>query len=88
MPLQEQSKGAVILISSNSAQMLDYNDAYMDTLLNIDKEATPRVVVTCEGQVAYGIQDPVYGDVIRQFVESISIVRPGLPRRSRAVRSF
>lgn len=50
----EKKRGAVVLICSNSAQMTEYSEEYIQALLSGDREAAIRVVQTVDGQTAYG----------------------------------
>ena len=54
LPLLELKRGAVVLISSNSAQMMEYSEKYMEALLAGDRDAAVAVVETVDGQTAYG----------------------------------
>lgn len=127
-PALASRRGAVVLISSNSAQMTEYDQDYVNALLDDDRELAVARVQDVDGQTAYGggkhalsrwmrrnnadfagagirmnaiapgytetamtaagRKDPVYGDAIRQFVESIPIGRPGLPEDQANAVSF
>ncbi|MCX2979654.1 SDR family oxidoreductase [Halieaceae bacterium IMCC14734] len=120
--------GAVVLISSNSAQMMTYDQDYVEALLADDRELAVTRIKALDGQTAYGggkhalarwmrtnnaefassgirmnavapgytetamteagRNDPVYGDAIREFVQSIPIGRPGLPEDQANAISF
>jgi NAD(P)-dependent dehydrogenase (short-subunit alcohol dehydrogenase family) len=54
LPLLEKKRGAIVLISSNSSRMLEYDEAYMQALLTDDRQEAERLVSTLEGQGAYG----------------------------------
>lgn len=51
--LQKRS-GSIVLISSNSSQMMEYSAAYMDALLDGDRERALDVASDIAGQDAYG----------------------------------
>ena len=127
-PALSKSRGAVVLISSNSAQMMTYDPEYVEALLADDRELAVTRIKALDGQTAYGggkhalarwmrrnnadfasagirmnaiapgytetamtaagRNDPVYGDAIREFVESIPIGRPGLPEDQANAVSF
>jgi NAD(P)-dependent dehydrogenase (short-subunit alcohol dehydrogenase family) len=127
-PALASRRGAVVLISSNSAQMIEYDQDYVNALLDDDRERALARVSAVDGQTAYGggkhalsrwmrrnnadfasagirmnaiapgytetamtaagRNDPVYGDAIRQFVESIPIGRPGMPEDQANAVSF
>jgi NAD(P)-dependent dehydrogenase (short-subunit alcohol dehydrogenase family) len=53
-PALEAGGGAVVLICSNSAQMMAYSEEYIQALLSGDREEAIRVVLTVDGQTAYG----------------------------------
>lgn len=53
-PALERKRGAVVLISSNSAQMMEYSEEYIQALLSGNREESMRVVQTVDGQTAYG----------------------------------
>lgn len=46
--------GAVVLISSNSAQMTQYDQGYVDALLNENKPAVVEMAPGLDGQTLYG----------------------------------
>jgi NAD(P)-dependent dehydrogenase (short-subunit alcohol dehydrogenase family) len=52
--LLAQRRGSVVLISSNSAQMMPYDSDYVDALLNGDEAAAIAKAAVQEGQVSYG----------------------------------
>lgn len=114
-----QKKGAIVLISSNSSQMMAYNQDYIEALLTDNKEGAITIAEELDGQTLYGggkqaiarwmrrvnpgfagagirmnavapgytesgmtkagLEDPEFGQAIRDFVDSIPIGRPGLP---------
>lgn len=47
-------RGAVVLISSNSATMQSYDEAYVQALLNNDEAAAVQIIEKLDGQTAYG----------------------------------
>ncbi len=53
-PQLRQKRGAIVLVSSNSAQMTDYDTQYMDALLAGDRAAAAQFADTLHGQVLYG----------------------------------
>jgi NAD(P)-dependent dehydrogenase (short-subunit alcohol dehydrogenase family) len=53
-PALEQRRGAVVLISSNSAQIMEYSEAYIQALLSGDREEAVSLVQAVDGQTAYG----------------------------------
>lgn len=53
-PALEKRRGAVVLISSNSAQMTEYDETYMQSLIAGDRELALQRVQELEGQGAYG----------------------------------
>lgn len=119
LPALKQKQGAIVVISSNSAQMMDYNPDYVNALLDDDRAAATRIAETADGQTLYGggkhalarwmrrvnpefagagvrmnavapgftqsgmteggLNDPEFGDAIREFVKSIPIGFPGEP---------
>lgn len=54
LPALVKKRGAVVLISSNSAQMKPYDEDYMQSLLDDDKVEALRIVGQLDGQGAYG----------------------------------
>jgi NAD(P)-dependent dehydrogenase (short-subunit alcohol dehydrogenase family) len=111
--------GVVVLISSNSSQMMEYNADYIAALLDDKRDEAVEIAGTVDGQTLYGggkqalsrwmrrvnpefaadgirmnavapgytesgmtragLEDPEFGQAIRDFVNSIPIGRPGLP---------
>lgn len=53
-PALERKRGGVVLICSNSAQIMEYSEEYMQALLAGDREEAIRVAQTVDGQTAYG----------------------------------
>ena len=112
-----KKRGSIVLISSNSATMMEYNADYLQALAAGDEGLASKLLETLDGQTAYGgskfaltcwmrrnnadyagagirmnaiapgytetaltkagLEDPVFGPGIKQFVESIPIGRPG-----------
>lgn len=55
MPALEKKRGAVVLISSNSSRMTQYNEDYMQAMLDGDRERAVALVQSeVDGQGAYG----------------------------------
>lgn len=54
MPALKRKRGAVVLISSNSSQMKEYNEDYIQALLTDNKEEAFKIVTQIDGQGAYG----------------------------------
>ncbi len=54
LPALESKRGAIVLISSNSSQMMEYDEGFMQSLLAADREAALSTVETINGQQAYG----------------------------------
>jgi NAD(P)-dependent dehydrogenase (short-subunit alcohol dehydrogenase family) len=50
----QQKRGTIVLISSNSAQLTEYDAHYMDTLLAGDRAAAVQLAESLDGQVLYG----------------------------------
>jgi|SRR5690625_454589 len=118
-PQLEQARGSVVLISSNSAPMEEYDRSYTDALLAGDEETAAGLADSLPGQTCYGgskyalavwmrrnnadwaragirmnavapgytetalveatRDDPEYAQVMREFVASIPVGRPGRP---------
>lgn len=114
-----KKRGAVLLISSNSAPMMEYDPEYVQALLAHDEEAACARIQSLDGQTAYGgsklalarwmrmnntdyarlgirmnalapgytataltaagHNDPRYSEVLKAFVDSIPVGRPGQP---------
>lgn len=53
-PALEQKGGSVVLISSNSSQMMKYDERYMQSLLSGDREAALATAEALDGQQIYG----------------------------------
>ena len=53
-PALEKKQGAVVLISSNSSRMMEYNQDYIEALLSGDRERGIEAVQAVDGQTAYG----------------------------------
>lgn len=53
-PALEKKRGAVLLISSNSAKLMPYNNDYMEALLGGDVDGAVKLAATLEGQELYG----------------------------------
>jgi NAD(P)-dependent dehydrogenase (short-subunit alcohol dehydrogenase family) len=53
-PQLQRKRGAIVLISSNSSQMAEYDAQYMDTLLARDRAAAVQLSDALHGQVLYG----------------------------------
>lgn len=49
-----KKRGSVLLISSNSAWITEYNADYMNALLNGDEAEAVRIIAGLDGQTAYG----------------------------------
>lgn len=49
-----KKRGSVVLVSSNSAQMMPYDSEYVDALLNGDEPAAIAKASTQDGQTSYG----------------------------------
>lgn len=47
-------RGSIVLISSNSAWIADYDQNYMNALLEGDEEKAAEIVAAVDGQTAYG----------------------------------
>ena len=54
LPALKQKRGAVVLISSNSSQMMEYNEDYIQALLSDNREEANKIVHTIDGLAAYG----------------------------------
>lgn len=54
MPALQQKRGAVVLISSNSSQMKEYSEDYIQALLTDSKEEALKIATQIDGQGAYG----------------------------------
>ena len=54
LPLLEKKRGAIVLISSNSSRMREYDEDYIQALLSEDREQALQLVETVGGQGAYG----------------------------------
>lgn len=52
--LLEKKRGSVVLISSNSAQMMPYDTGYVDALLGGDEAAATAKAASQDGQSSYG----------------------------------
>ena len=53
-PLLQQRRGAVVMISSNSAPLPGRNDAYVKALLAGDEAGACQLIAALDGQTAYG----------------------------------
>lgn len=53
-PALSKKKGAVVLISSNSSQMMEYNQDYVESLLTENREKAVEISGTVDGQTLYG----------------------------------
>jgi NAD(P)-dependent dehydrogenase (short-subunit alcohol dehydrogenase family) len=49
-----KKRGSIVLISSNSAWIADYDQSYMDALLEGDEEKAVGIIAGLDGQTAYG----------------------------------
>jgi NAD(P)-dependent dehydrogenase (short-subunit alcohol dehydrogenase family) len=54
LPLLEKKRGAIVLISSNSSRMMEYNEDYIQALLAGNREEALRLLDSVDGQGAYG----------------------------------
>lgn len=119
LPRLKKKGGAVLLICSNSAKLMPYNEDYIHALVTGDVDKALEVAEELDGQQLYGggkqalgrwmrrnspdfaragvrmnaiapgftetamtksgLEDPEYGQAIRDFVASIPVGRAGLP---------
>ena len=54
LPLLRKKSGAIVLISSNSSRMTEYDEVYMQALLTDNREEALRKVESIDGQGIYG----------------------------------
>lgn len=54
MPALERRRGSVVLISSNSSQMTEYDESFIQALLAGDRESAIKIGAEIDGQGAYG----------------------------------
>lgn len=127
-PALKKKAGAIVLISSNSSQIMEYNADYIAALLDDNRSEAVKIAGAVDGQTLYGggkqalarwmrhvnpqfaadgirmnavapgytesgmtkagMDDPEFGQAIRDFVNSIPIGRPGVPEDQANAVSF
>jgi NAD(P)-dependent dehydrogenase (short-subunit alcohol dehydrogenase family) len=54
LPSIKKNQGAIVLVSSNSAQMMEYDEAFMQALLNDERQQAASMAEGLDGQAIYG----------------------------------
>ena len=68
----QQRKGSIVLLSSNSSQMMEYNASFMDAMLDDDRERALEVAADIGGQDAYGGSKQALARWMRRNNQNIS----------------